>query len=1313
MATLDKLAIRNIRSFDNNISVIQFYSPLTVIVGQNGSGKTTIIECLNYITTGDLPPNTKGGAFVHDPKIAQEKEVKAQVRLRFRDPKGEKYNVTRNLQVTTNKSGNLSMSTLEGLLQKESAQQDQVGGKRKRHAAISTKCASLEEEITGLLGVSTPILDNVIFCHQEDSNWPLSEPAKLKQKFDMIFDATKFTKALKHIKDLHKTRAADAKADKVRLESLKEDRDRAKKIRENKAKLEGDRLAKDAEIERLEERSRKTAAENRNLGDAYGKFREELTRAEAKQAEANAMRKDMERIKSKMTVIKESDEELAARRQDFNKHLDSQRAKSENFRQAILEKKATNQGLNDQYSRELTQKGQLQSKKEAYEQGMQERKKMVRDISNAVGIKGFDMEPLRESDVDAFITKLQSHVDGAEHAFEKLKKQLRKALSSLESKQAETAGDFKAKRIQRDNQSEANRKANIDIKRLEDDIADLNISEHDLQVAVKEVEELTIKLGHQREGLTQANYDECVRSLSVKLREAEENKDEASDELASLNKHADVRAQVAVLEKQVKAKNDALQNLLSKSNDIMRKVAGKEAAMGTLETEVDRLLRAKEGQLATARKSQQEADRALQACGFRLSSKRAELQKLENRISDGEAKITQELRKSDSNCDTILDLIAELEKQVNEIESKSNGAETMLQYLRTLKEGKEAKHECMTCHRVLEEEDEPVFDAQVKTLIDHFEYYKRPEAAEELEQHKASLEQAKLIRLEEQEIETLKGQDLVDVQRALQQEEAQRGSLTEAAESSADRVAELDSDFKELGVLKRNGSEAGRLTQEIERLESEVAQLQGDLQSAGKTRSSEEVQEYIAKLAEEIKIRKRELKSAQDERDAARSVHAQTERQLHQAELERRDQEQKLERSKVKLTELETLKKTLLDGKNAIMKLDADLIAAKKANSEAEDDLLARRDADDKRLSAETQKMNRLKAHHQHLIDAGKRLKNWEEKGGQKQLSDCEERMKQLKNKMNGVTAEITDLEEKKASVDADLQQARATERNIDDNIRYRELERDAEKIEETINEEELQKLATLYKDYESKWSEGRTRENEVNGNIQHLKGVVKGLRDQIKSVEGDLKDNYGNIDKRFTEHLIKFKTDELANADLDRTGKSIDAAILKYHSIKMEEINEHIRYLWTKTYQGTDIDTIMIKYDPDGSKSSKSYNYRVCMIKDTVEMDMRGRCSAGQKVLACIIIRLALADSFSTNCGILALDEPTTNLDKDNIDALAASLADLIKERSKTNFQLIVITHDEDFLGRLGQSDLIDYYWRVSRNGKQSSEITRHRLHA
>lgn len=202
MASLNKLAIRGIRSFDDkSIAVIEFFSPVTVIVGHNGSGKTTIIECLKYATTGDQPPNTRGGAFIHDPKMANEKEVKAQVKLRFHAANGTRMLAVRNLSVTMKKTGGMTMKTLEGIL--GLADGEKTGKVRAlnhsrwrsltvaQRGVISTKCAEMDTEIPQLLGVSKAVLENVIFCHQEDSYWPLAEPAALKKKFDDIFEATK------------------------------------------------------------------------------------------------------------------------------------------------------------------------------------------------------------------------------------------------------------------------------------------------------------------------------------------------------------------------------------------------------------------------------------------------------------------------------------------------------------------------------------------------------------------------------------------------------------------------------------------------------------------------------------------------------------------------------------------------------------------------------------------------------------------------------------------------------------------------------------------------------------------------------------------------------------------------------------------------------------------------------------------------------------------------------------------------------------------------------------------------------------------
>ncbi len=112
-------------------------------------------------------------------------------------------------------------------------------------------------------------------------------------------------------------------------------------------------------------------------------------------------------------------------------------------------------------------------------------------------------------------------------------------------------------------------------------------------------------------------------------------------------------------------------------------------------------------------------------------------------------------------------------------------------------------------------------------------------------------------------------------------------------------------------------------------------------------------------------------------------------------------------------------------------------------------------------------------------------------------------------------------------------------------------------------------------------------------------------------------------------------------------------------------------------------------------------------MKQGDTELNMRGRCSSGQKVLASLLIRLALADTFCLACGVLALDEPTTNLDRDNIASFANALKEIInKRKEQENFQLIIITHDEEFVEMLGQGAHTDHYYRVYKDRNNHSQI-------
>ena len=67
------------------------------------------------------------------------------------------------------------------------------------------------------LGVSKPILNYVIFCHQEDSNWPLEEGKKVKDKFDEIFDSQKYKNCLNNIREIRKLEKDNLKMESINM----------------------------------------------------------------------------------------------------------------------------------------------------------------------------------------------------------------------------------------------------------------------------------------------------------------------------------------------------------------------------------------------------------------------------------------------------------------------------------------------------------------------------------------------------------------------------------------------------------------------------------------------------------------------------------------------------------------------------------------------------------------------------------------------------------------------------------------------------------------------------------------------------------------------------------------------------------------------------------------------------------------------------------------------------------------------------------------------------------------------------------------
>lgn len=140
-------------------------------------------------------PRTQGSGDSpgHAPQIAGETEVKALIKLRLRTPRDAAIVVFRSFSLTQNKSKK-TFKTLDGSVM---VQDDETGEMK----VLTNKCAEMDKTVPYVMNVSRPILEHVVFVHQEDSLWPLSESKPLKEKFDAIFAATKYTAGLQKIKD--------------------------------------------------------------------------------------------------------------------------------------------------------------------------------------------------------------------------------------------------------------------------------------------------------------------------------------------------------------------------------------------------------------------------------------------------------------------------------------------------------------------------------------------------------------------------------------------------------------------------------------------------------------------------------------------------------------------------------------------------------------------------------------------------------------------------------------------------------------------------------------------------------------------------------------------------------------------------------------------------------------------------------------------------------------------------------------------------------------------------------------------------------
>ena len=93
---------------------------------------------------------------------------------------------------------------------------------------------------------------------------------------------------------------------------------------------------------------------------------------------------------------------------------------------------------------------------------------------------------------------------------------------------------------------------------------------------------------------------------------------------------------------------------------------------------------------------------------------------------------------------------------------------------------------------------------------------------------------------------------------------------------------------------------------------------------------------------------------------------------------------------------------------------------------------------------------------------------------------------------------------------------------------------------------------------------------DDLRKNKASFEGRLKGFEDEQRKIQRDLRsEKFAEADEKHRKKMIEVKTTEMANQDLEKYYKALDGAIMKFHGLKMAEINRIIKEYWIHTYRG------------------------------------------------------------------------------------------------------------------------------------------------
>ncbi|KAL8682978.1 MAG: hypothetical protein Q9186_001057 [Xanthomendoza sp. 1 TL-2023] len=1259
-----------------------------------------------------MPPNAKqGGAFIHDPKLCGEKEVLAQVKLQFRDPSGAKLVVTRNVSLTVQKTKRV-MKTLDGSLLRH------ANGER---IVMSSRNAELDRFVPQYLGVSKAVLDNVIFCHQDESLWPMSEPSNLKKKFDEIFEALKYTKAIEAIKKMRKDYMEESKRLQLTEQHCKENKSKADKVSHESSRLSDEIERLRVEVEELDRLTQEAKDKSQEAWDRSSKFTEIFQKLKSSREKQQWLRDQTEKLSRELKIRPESDDWLQNELDQYDERMKLREDRKETQKKRYNKLQLAIENTNERLQGKYTEAGKYGQQQDRHDQDVEARKDLIKQSAVRHNIRGYEAD-VDDMQINEYMEKISKLCKGQLEKVERARREIdneKQKVQEMLSKLGERRSGLQEQQSSARQQSSANDRR---IRSYQSELETIEIDEGAKALSESKVQEIDESLKQAKEEFTKSSWDTEIGNVKLQLQNVEDQVGRTNQELVQGTRQSKDLARLDVLRKELGDRKRGLETLRGAHNERLRKIIRDDWDLASLERDFQAVADQRSRKLEDAKNLRNAASRDLGHMEDKLGSSRGELKKAEKELRECEEVIFDTTgEQPDKYLSSLDELQHNRDIQKGDVEDFSINRRLYSVSISTA----ERNGRCYLCKRGFH--SEPEKSDFLKKMEKKLEENTQKQMEEDLKSIEEDLSKSRSVGPKHSLWLHLSNNEIPRLRSEIRRLEESKPGLVRRSEDHDKEVTDQEDSTRDAESLSKPVASILRFQSEIAIYTEQTNNLSAAQKDAGIIRPVDEVQEQLEALNAQARTKNTLIAKLTAERQQALDKIRSRELDLSKAEAHLGTATHQLEKRSSLAKQVEDLRTLNRENRDTVRRLDDQLQALSPQFAEEETKLADIKTRGHKREQELNQEASNLSDSLKGLRAADQSIRAFNQSGGPLRFDRCQREIQDLKREIEQTEAEQRHITQETNTISDELRNHNDTRRIITDNLTYRQKKRELDDVDTEVTRlsaENAEADVERFKEQQLYW-ENRFHKHSTEKTSKFA--TMKAKDDQLQKLLQDWQTDYQNSAQEYKEAHIKvevravdtgrwyrrlkaqLQTTKAAVEDLGRYGSALDKAIMQFHSLKMEEINRIAEELWKKTYQGTDIDSILIRSDNETGKGNRSYNYRVCMVKQDTEMDMRGRCSAGQRVLASIIIRLALAECFGVKCGLIALDEPTTNLDSDNIRSLAESLHDIIRARQQqSNFQLIVITHDEEFLNHMQCDDFCDTYFRVSRTDRQKSKIER-----